>query len=58
MIRQFTAIISSAMKHPGPTRSENGIDWRSNEWIELLLKGLDPADLLSVLLEGVFEPLL
>jgi len=46
------------MKNAEPTRSEKGIDRRSNHWIELLLNALEPVDLLSVLLDGVFALLL
>jgi hypothetical protein len=46
------------MKNQTPMRIGRGFDWRSNDRIGLLLDQLDPAGLLSVLLEGLFEPLL
>jgi len=46
------------MKNQTPTRSGRGFDWPSNDRIGLMLNWLDPADLVSVLLDGLFELLL
>jgi hypothetical protein len=48
------------MKNQTPTRIgyERGFNWRSNGRIGWMFDRLDPADLLSVLLGGLFELLL
>jgi len=48
------------MKTPTPVKAEvesvsNG---RSNRWLEPIWEGIDPGDLLSVLLEALFDTLL
>jgi len=48
------------MKIQAPTRIgyERGFDRRSDDKVARMLDWLDPADLLSVLLDGLFELLL
>jgi len=48
------------MKDHAPTRIDygKGLKGRSNAWIDLTLNCLDPGDLLSVLLDGLFVLLL